>query len=124
MKGFKFLLIGLGILSILISIGIFVSRRNVDNNSRWCDLAASSMEKFETAMNDYETAKAARKPSYELAEYLKKVESAKLNAEGSTNLCVDHQSMKKNWVTRKILLFVLGIVMLGTGFIIGRKRTT
>lgn len=124
MKTFRFLLIGLGVLLIFMSLGIVISRWNTDGKSAFCETAARSVKKLEDAVGDYETAKASRKPSYELAEYLKKVESAKQAAENSTALCAGDESAKRYWQTRKILLGVLGIVMLGIGFVIGRKRKT
>ena len=122
MKFFRFLLISLGVLLILASLLIIVSRWNTDNSTTFCDSAARSLKEFEAAVNNYETAKAGGKLNYELAEYLKKIESAKASAESSTILCCSEQSIKKTWRTRKILLGVLGAVMLSLGLLIGRKK--
>jgi len=123
MRAFKFLLIGLGVLFILISLGMFGARRSADNSTFACDTAEAKMKELENVQRRYEEAKAAGKPATEVAEYLSKVYLAKQSADTWSDSCAQYQSSKRFWRMIIILLGVLGIVMLSVGFIIGRKKT-
>lgn len=117
----KVILIGLGTLCLLICLGIFGFLMRVGEPPS-CENEAQHMKEYESAVENYKTAKSKGKKDDEL--YLERGEIKQvqelLNISGAG--CYEQQSNARLAKIIAGLLGFLGVVMLAASFLLGRKK--